>query len=338
MEPVILTSNRPANRFYRGGSRIAQFRGEDDRGDRVPEDWVASCTTLAGHDNLGLAVLPDGRRLVDAIESDPLSWLGRGHIQRFGIDSKLLVKLLHAGERLPVHVHPDRFFAKSLLGRNHGKAEAWFILSGGEIHLGLKRDVSLIELRQLVDTQDVETLVGLLHRVTVQPGDTIYVPPGVLHSIGEEVFLVELQEPEDLSILLEWRDFELDGRADGHLGLGFEVALGAVDRRGRSADDIAALISADKWGGQLLPDEAEEYFRLERYQVNGSIQVEPGFAVIVLVNGAVECRGQSFQSLNLVSGSTTVVPYLAGQLELLGDGEVLVCRPPLWDGTETVLP
>ena len=41
----------------------------------------------------------------------------------------------------------------------------------------------------------------------------VLVPAGVLHAIGEGVLLVELQEPEDLSILLEWRGFELDGDA-----------------------------------------------------------------------------------------------------------------------------
>ncbi|WP_231560250.1 hypothetical protein [Microbacterium hominis] len=43
--------------------------------------------------------------------------------------SSSLVKLLDAGQRLPVHAHPDDAFAAAHLGRAHGKAEAWYILS-----------------------------------------------------------------------------------------------------------------------------------------------------------------------------------------------------------------
>ena len=87
------------------------------------------------------------------------------------------------------------------------------------------------ELLDIVARQDTDALLGLLHRLTVAAGDAVYVPPGVLHATGEGVFLVEVQEPEDLSILLEWRDFELDGERDGHFGLGFPVVIDAVDAR-----------------------------------------------------------------------------------------------------------
>jgi mannose-6-phosphate isomerase len=74
-----------------------------------------------------------------------------------------------------------------------------------------------------------------------------YVPPGVLHAVGKGVFLVELQEPEDLSILLEWRGFELDGERDGHLGLGFDLALEAVECRSRSSEEIRQLVRPAGW-------------------------------------------------------------------------------------------
>jgi mannose-6-phosphate isomerase len=74
-----------------------------------------------------------------------------------------------------------------------------------------------------------------------------YVPPGVLHAVGEGVFLVELQEPEDLSILLEWRGFELDGERDGHLGLGFDLAPEAVECRSRSGEEIRQLVRPAGW-------------------------------------------------------------------------------------------
>src|SRR5690606_3401498 len=64
--PVQVEANQPADRFYRGGSRIAAFRGGTGSGTHVPEDWVASATTLFGEATLGLTRLPDGELLRDA--------------------------------------------------------------------------------------------------------------------------------------------------------------------------------------------------------------------------------------------------------------------------------
>ena len=326
MDVIPLPSNRPPDRFYLGGRRITDFRGEPPAGDREPEDWVASTTTLAGEKSLGITVLPGGRSLPAAIEEQPEAWLGAAHLERFGVDVRLLVKLLDAGQRLPVHAHPHGDFAAQHMGRAHGKAEAWYIVEGGEIYLGLKQDVTAEALLSLVTGQDVDTLHGMLHRLDVQPGDVVYVPPGVLHAIGEGVFLVELQEPEDLSILLEWRDFELDGAREGHLGLGFDVALTAVESRGRSRDEVRGLVKSAGFGPSVLPQAADPYFVLERVPLDGETTLDPGFAVLVMLAGEAELGNG--RGLGLRAGSTAVAPYACGPLVLRGRGELLACRPP----------
>jgi mannose-6-phosphate isomerase len=326
MDVILLPSNRPPERFYRGGRKITDFRGEPPAGDREPEDWVASTTALAGDESLGVTVLPDGRSLPAAIEEQPEAWLGRAHLDRFGVDTRLLVKLLDAGQRLPVHAHPHVSFAAQHLGRAHGKAEAWYIVEGGEIYLGLKQDVTADGLKSLVMSQDVDALLGMLHRVEVRPGDVVYVPPGVLHAIGAGLFLVELQEPEDLSILLEWRDFELDGERDGHLGLGFDLALEAVECRGRNEDEVREQVRTTGFGPSVLPAAADPYFVLERVALDGEANIDPGFAVLVMLTGEADLGNGRW--LRLGPGSTAVAPNALGRLVLRGRGEILACRPP----------
>jgi mannose-6-phosphate isomerase len=327
MDVIVLPSNRPPDRFYRGGRKITDFRGEPPAGDREPEDWVASTTALAGEQSLGVTVLPDGRSLKAVIEEQPEGWLGRAHVELFGADARLLVKLLDAGQRLPVHAHPHASFAAVHLGRAHGKAEAWYIVEGGEIYLGLKHDVAGDDLESLVMSQDVEAMLSLLHRILVYPGDVVFVPPGVLHAINEGVFLVELQEPEDLSILLEWRDFDLDGERDGHLGLGFDVALEAVECRHRSGEEVAELIRSAGFGSSVLPEAADPYFRLERVALNGATTLDPGFAVLVMLSGEADLGDR--RAVHLRGGNTAVAPHAFGRLILNGSGELLACRPPL---------
>ncbi|MEO8095482.1 MAG: class I mannose-6-phosphate isomerase, partial [Pseudolysinimonas sp.] len=335
VQPIALPANQPAGRFYAGGDRIAAFRangtsvnGNPVNGNPVhgPEDWVASTTTIRGHATLGLTIFADGTSLGGLIAADPIAWLGAEHLAAFGADTRLLVKLLDAGQRLPIHAHPHSTFAFEHLGALHGKAEAWYLLSDGEVFLGLRRDVAAPELATLVETQDVERMLGLMHRIPVTAGQTVYVPPGVLHAIGAGILLVELQEPEDLSILLEWRDFDLDGAADGHLGLGFGTALAAVETRARSAAEIAALIHpAD--AATRLPAEAAEYFRLDL--LTPTAHASAGFAVLVVIDGTVQLAPEHGSPMTLPTGSTVVVPHAAGSLSLDGDGAALLCRPPL---------
>ncbi|WP_341975650.1 carbohydrate kinase [Microbacterium sp. LWO13-1.2] len=324
MRPIRLPANRPPERFYRGGARISAFRGELSSEEREPEDWIGSTTTIRGESELGLTRLPDGELLRDAIMNDPEFWLGAAHVARWGADARLLVKLLDAGQRLPVHAHPDDAFAATHLGIAHGKAEAWYILEGGVVHIGLRRDVEAEELSALVASQEVEALLALLHEVDVAPGDVVWVPPGELHAIGAGVLLLELQQPEDLSILLEWKGFAVDGPNAGHLGLGFDLALAAVRRSGRSRAELRHLVRAAPPSGSVFPRDADEYFRLDRHPVAGTDQLAPGFSLSVVTSGDVEIAGQPFPV-----GTTLLTPAAAGRLVVSGSGELLVARPPM---------
>lgn len=331
--PVLLPSHQLPQRFYLGGPRISSFRSEPSTSNREPEDWVASTTCCVGHDTLGLTRLAHtDTLLIDEIRYNPTSWLGPSHVKKYGEDTKLLIKLLDAGQRLPIHAHPHADWAKVHVKRNHGKAEAWHILTPGQVYLGLKQGVQEKELLELVDKQDIETMLGMMHKVEVEEGDTVYVPPGMLHAIGEGILLVEVQEPEDLSILLEWRDFEIDGREHGHLGLGFEKAITAVDTTTLSAEQLAALVTRGKsrTSSNLLPEAALEYFRMDRFE--GDARVDASFRVVVVLKGEVDVQVQGGESrTKLKTGSTTLFRHADGPVNFTASqgASFVVIRPPL---------
>lgn len=326
MRPLILLASQPADRFYAGGRQIAAFRGTGPAASHEPEDWVASSTAVFGQAPVGLTTLPDGRLLRDAIEADPVAWLGAEHVATYGSDPALLVKLLDAGQRLPVHAHPDVPFAAEHLGLTHGKTEAWIVLEPARVHLGFTRDVGVDELAGWVQAQDTDAMLGAMHALDLEAGDAVRVPAGLPHAIGEGAFVVELQEPTDLSILLEWSGFALDGATDGHLGLGFDVALAAVDRRGWGADEIARLRGATAASsGDLLP-EAAGFFRVERW--TGARVLDAGLAVVVIVagEGALVADGVPTP---VRRGQTVLLPASVGPVAVEGDSlQVVVCRPP----------
>jgi mannose-6-phosphate isomerase len=138
-----------------------------------------------------------------------------------------------------------------------------------------------------------------------------------------------VQEPEDFSILLEWRDFDIDGLVNGHLGLGFDVALGAVETFGRSAGEIESLIGRGSGSGSVLPPDSREFFRLDRVVAQRPTDFPAGFAVLVVVDGEVEISTESGANQRMPSGTTAVLPHATGRFHLDGNGVALLARPPL---------
>lgn len=298
--------------------------GEDGR----PEDWVGSAATTLGEEHEGLSRLADGRLLRDALEADPMAFLGREHVERWGADPALLVKLLDAGERLPVHFHPGRPFAREHLGLAYGKTEAWLILEAepdAAVHVGLREPLAAETVRGWVEAQDAEEMLATMNRVPVAGGDAVLVPAGTLHAIGAGILLLELQEPTDLSVLLEWKHFGVDSGPE-HLGLGWEAALEALDHE---AADPAQLLSK---GGRLLPAAADPYFRADR--VGTATQLDASFAILVGIEGQGTLRTEHGDELTVARGTTVLVPHAAGRTTLAGAVSAIRCRPPAPDTQE----
>ncbi|MBO2465477.1 hypothetical protein J4709_48745 [Actinomadura sp. LCR2-06] len=72
-----------------------------------------------------MTVPPEGVGLPEAVAPDPEGRLGPAQVARWGATTGFLVKLLDAGQRLPVHCHPTRAFARAHLGCSFGKTEVW---------------------------------------------------------------------------------------------------------------------------------------------------------------------------------------------------------------------
>jgi mannose-6-phosphate isomerase len=332
--PVVLGPNQPPQ-FYRGGAGIARFRGTPQPSEYAPEDWVGSTTSIFSRPGAGLSLLDSGETLRDAIARAPGAFLGPDHVARYGADPALLVKLLDTGERLVVHFHPDRDFAARHLGSRYGKTESWIILDAQPescVYLGFKEDADPAVIRRWVDDQDTAAILDSLNKVPVASGDAWLVPAGMPHAIGAGITLVELQEPTDFSILLEWAGFPIDGPREGHLGLGFDLALTALDVSGWDPGRLDTLRAsrpdaAERPGvTRLLPARADAFFRAERVDTAAPVTFEPGYAILVVVSGEGRLAYPA-GTLPVRGGSTILVPYAAGPTTFEGRFQALRCRP-----------
>lgn len=159
--------------------------------------------------------------------------------------------------------------------------------------------------RDWIERQDTSELLESLNRLTVQAGDVVFVPAGVPHAIGSGILIAELQEPTDFSILCEWRGFPILPE-DAHLGLGWALAIDALDLRAHEPiRELAPEASAFFWADEL-PEPPGRFAVALILDGNGAI------------NGALVSAGDAF-----------AVPAACDRLEVEGTVRILRCLAPL---------
>ncbi len=333
--PSAIPSKLPSNQFdhfYRGGNRIGKLRNGPG-GPMRPEEWIGSTTTRFGESVNGLSKLANGKLLRDEISNDPVSWLGKKHIAKFGNSVEILVKLLDPDQRLPVHYHPNRKFAADKLHLNHGKTEAWIILdapAGAKVGVGFKEKIAKEKVAALVKAHDSQGLLDSLNFLEVRAGDAVFVPAGVPHAIEAGIFVLELQEPTDLSILLEWDGFAVDGDKDGHLNLGYETALDALKfdpLTDLENKEILTRFEADAASShKIFNSVADDFFRAD-YLVGDNAKIDAGFGVLLILGGSGELNFENYGKFEVESGDAIVIPHCAGSFTVKGC-KGIISRPP----------
>ena len=327
-QPQLLPPN-VIEHWYAGGPALAAWRGLPPVGERSPEEWIGATVARFGDPDHGPARLADGTLLLDAVRADPVGWLGRD--DGAAGDTGVLVKLLDAGQRLPVHVHPTREYACRHLGCAYGKTEAWYVLQAGPdaaVWVGWRADVDEARVLELVDSQDAEAMLALMHRIPVRPGDGVLVPGGTPHAIGAGILLIEAQEPTDQSILLERTNTDASD-AEVFLGLDRDTALSVVDTAALAdpgRPDSARQGGGGRTGGgvarrrrTVLPHGTVDRgrgraCRLRRRRRAGR---DPGD----------RHRKANGSPLDVTAGQTLVIPAACGSWRVGGDAVLLVCRP-----------
>jgi len=351
LAPLLLPAN-PVYRFYRGGALLEAFRGHPDAVDDVfPEDWVGSVTPAANppaHRRVdeGLSVVEAAGTvalIADLVREDPVAVAGGRMVDAMGSTTGVLVKLLDARERLPIHCHPTRPFARDVLGSPFGKAEAWIVLAtrhlpGAEppnVRVGFGADITREELEGLVTRQDRAELLRRMVSIPVTAGSVIFVNPGLPHAIGAGVFLVEVQEPTDFSILAEWDGYPIEPEA-AHLGRGWDVMLDAFDRSAMTEKRLADLMTPPELKvdrpeltmSSLLCRASRTYFNALRVEARGPAKWPlPGtYAVAIVTNGRGRVRNR-YGEVAVSRGDSFVLFSGAPPAVIDGTVEMVVCTP-----------
>ena len=234
----------------------------------------------------------------------------------------LLVKILDAAERLSVQVHPDAETAARLGGGAEAKTECWFVLHaepGARVWRGLAEGVTRADIQRCTTERGTAegTLESLLHSFEVEAGDTIYIPAGMVHTIGAGVLLAEVQQNSDTTYRLhDW------GRGrDIHV----REALESIRFGPRTPDKIPPQPIADDGALERVLRIRCPFFAVEALTGMGTFTLEapplPGSIPPVLhfVSGSGELRPfrRGVAPVHFVPGDTLLLPPRDEEFEIV---------------------
>ena len=208
-----------------GGTKIAAYKGIETEDDHIGESWEVS--DVKGHESVVANGVLKGWNLTDLVKEYKGRLVGEHVYARMGDEFPLLVKFIDARDDLSIQVHPDDAMAMRRHGEPNGKTEMWYVVAadpGACLYSGLKQEITPEEYEKRVADGSI---IEVLARHDVQPGDVFFLPAGRIHAICSGCFIAEIQQTSDLTYrIYDYGRLGLDGKPRE---LHTELAKEAID-------------------------------------------------------------------------------------------------------------
>jgi mannose-6-phosphate isomerase len=271
-----------------GGRTLEKFCGKalPDDGQPYGESWE-----IVDRDDAQSRVVPSAEHPLGGMSLHDL-WTSGRRREIFGDQAPeterfpLLLKILDAREDLSLQVHPPAGVAAQWGGEP--KTEMWYIAQadpGAAIFAGVQpgttRESFAAAMRE-------GAVAGLVHKVPVRTGDSLFIPSGRLHAIGAGLVIFEIQQNSDTTYrVFDWNRLGLDGKPRA---LHAEAAL-------RSIDFSDTAPAAGKSAGPVLAD--CPHFRVLRRTLRAGERSTWGsegeFSILAVADGRLEFGGRACQ-------------------------------------------
>ncbi len=264
--------------------------------DREGEQSVVANGELAG------ATLNE---LVSHYRSMLVGRLG-GRSERF----PLIVKLIDAGERLSLQVHPDESACREIGNGAEPKTEMWYIISarpGARILAGLDGRATKIRLKDVLDSpSEVESMLQIY---SSQPGDAYYIASGTLHAIGAGNLILEIQQNSDTTYRVnDWGRVDSNGKPRE---LHKEAGLKSINFTNRTSPRIAGVVGETPFNRKFDVVKMCPFFQVTDLRLRSvwNDTTAPGdtFHLLSAVKGEV-LVGRDERSVAVKAGETVLVP------------------------------
>lgn len=296
-----------------GGSRLLSLLNKDYRPlPNAGESWELS--TVGADVSVCVNGPLAGNTLQELIEIYMGDLVGEPVYEEFGLEFPLLIKFIDANDNLSIQVHPDDEMAMDR-HNSYGKTEMWYVVAadeGASLISGFSMEV---DRDSYVEHLENGTLESVLCSEKVAPGDVFFIPAGRIHAIGAGIVLAEIQQASDVT----YRVFDYNRTDDkGNLReLHTDMALDALDYSVESSYKT-------QWQEQIngtAPIVSCRYFTTNMLSFGLPLHKDyhqlDSFVVYICVAGAFSIESDSFDSVEVSTGDTILLPADIDEVRLI---------------------
>lgn len=207
-----------------GGSDICPFKGITPVEEGIGESWELS--HVEGNYSIVNNGDLEGKSLDELIRTYGKQLLGEKVMDQFGSTFPLLIKFIDARDDLSIQVHPNDELAMKR-HNSFGKTEMWYVINAAEgagLYSGFSQQ---IDAEEYVKRVGDNTIMDVLQRYEVSPGDVFFLPAGRVHAIGAGCFIAEIQQTSNITYRIydyDRKDANGNGREPA-----YELAKDAID-------------------------------------------------------------------------------------------------------------
>ena len=314
-----------------GGSMMTEVLGRQvpfNGVDPVGESW--ELVDRAGEQSVVLNGEFEGMQIEELLKLYKFEILGpqSDKYDRF----PLLVKLIDAGERLSLQVHPDEEACEKIGGGAQPKTEMWYILGcrpDGCILAGLSAGATGFKLQERMNSPEVEDLLQKFNSI---PGDGYFITSGTLHAIGGGNLILEIQQNSDTTYRIsDWGRVDQHGKARE---LHVEKGMQSINFSNIVNCRIAGDVNNTKFN-RKIPMVNCPFFRITALHLRNELHentVDDGsFHLLSSARGNFNIKTAGAE-VEIRMGETVLVPYAAGNYVISpssGDGENILIKTTL---------
>ncbi|MBN1864203.1 MAG: class I mannose-6-phosphate isomerase [Victivallales bacterium] len=233
----------------------------------------------------------------------------------------LLVKIIDAGKRLSLQVHPDEEACRQLPGAEP-KTEMWYVLAAephAKIFAGLGRHCTM---RRFIDSIGSDAVEACLQTFQSVPGDAYFINSGRVHAIDGGNLILEVQQNSNTTYRIsDWGREDDNGKSRE---LHVDKALSCIHFGDRSSPRVPGVSGKAAYNRRF-----PLVNRCQFFNVDSLVLVEDwsdstdgtSFHLLAAADHPVSIEGHDGKRTSLPPGRTCLVPAAYGKYSIRLEGK-----------------
>lgn len=244
----------------------------------------------------------------------------------------LMVKLIDAGERLSLQVHPDENACRLIGEGAEPKTEMWYVIAakpGAKIFAGLAGRATKVQLMDMLDSPEVEKLMQTYNS---QEKDAYFIASGTLHAIGAGNLILEIQQNSDTTYRVnDWGRLGTDGKPRT---LHKEQGLKSINFTNRTSPRVPGAVGVKNFNRKFDVVKLCPFFQVSDLRLHSAWSDDTGsgesFHLLSAVKGSFRIGKEGVETV-IEPGESALVPACFGLYSItpLTEGETVIIKTTL---------